>query len=153
MVRDNEANKKYYEALKKLPTPDGEHCIICGKTFKKKDRRRKYCSDECYTKWYESLGMGYWNTTRAEVLKRDKYTCQRCGWTFVPKENVESYYQYTYSSLEVHHIIPIKDGGVEFDKKNCITLCHKCHMKTHRELRIKEHGQKLLSKIDVKKNE
>jgi len=29
--------------------------------------------------------------------------------------------------LEVHHIIPISEGGPEFDLDNLITLCFDCH--------------------------
>jgi hypothetical protein len=30
-------------------------------------------------------------------------------------------------ALEVHHIIPISDGGDEFDLNNLVTLCFDCH--------------------------
>lgn len=32
---------------------------------------------------------------------------------------------------EVHHIIPIKEGGSN-TWSNCMSLCHACHMKIHR---------------------
>lgn len=31
--------------------------------------------------------------------------------------------------LEVHHIIPISEGGPEFDLSNLVTLCFDCHHK------------------------
>ncbi len=33
--------------------------------------------------------------------------------------------------MEVHHIIPISEGGPEFALDNLITLCEKCHDKRH----------------------
>lgn len=57
---------------------------------------------------------------RETVLKRDKYTCQKCG---------------AKKQLIVHH----KNGDGRSTKKpnnalrNLITLCKKCHMNIHRD--------------------
>ena len=120
-------NSEYYKALKKLPPPDGKHCVICG--GKLPLHKRKYCSDECFNRWYETLDIKDWNKVREIVLKRDNYTCQDCG----IKRDINNPSTYT----EVHHIIPIEHGGEEFDPDNCITLCHKCHMVRHEILRTK----------------
>lgn len=56
------------------------------------------------------------------VRERDGNKCTRCGKS--PKR------------LHSHHIIPIEqciDSNLEFDIKNGITLCPKCHKAIHRE--------------------
>lgn len=59
-------------------------------------------------------GMNYW---KKEVLKRDNYTCQRCG---ISDPDV----------LEVDHIIPksIRRDLLK-ELSNLVTLCANCHMK------------------------
>ena len=109
---------QYYKEKAKLPSPDGKHCIICGKSLPK--YRRKYCSDECLWTWLGTIAVKDWSIVRDLVLERDHHTCQSS--TCCSKEN-----------LEVHHIIPIHDGGDEFDMDNCITLCHDCHVEAHRK--------------------
>lgn len=53
---------------------------------------------------------------KAEVIKRDKYTCQLCD-----KRRRRSY-------LNVHHIVPYsKSVYLRTDKNNLVTLCVKCH--------------------------
>lgn len=50
---------------------------------------------------------------RADILDRDNYTCTKCG---------------SHVALEIHHIKKVSDyEHLEFDKDNCITLCHECH--------------------------
>ena len=50
------------------------------------------------------------------VLKRDDFTCQKCGcWTTAPP----------------HHIKFRSSGGSD-TMENMITLCMKCHEKEHR---------------------
>lgn len=124
----------YFEAKSKLPEPDGIHCIICGADLPK--RRRKYCSHECWLNWFRSLKIIDWNDVKKEALERDDYTCQKCG--FKPKNKRHE----NGRRLEVHHIIPCKDGGESLDVNNCTVLCSACHVTTHRELR-KQPGDKL----------
>jgi len=95
-----------------------------------------------------------WSKIREEVLARDSYTCQDCGlsanrttaiFRFVrqsnlrlsnmhPKEGPRFWWKFVGRfevecpvELEVHHIIPISEGGPEFDLGNLVTLCFDCH--------------------------
>lgn len=57
-----------------------------------------------------------WDELRQIVLKRDDYTCQKCG---------------TRQKLDIHHkerFIKSKSNALD----NLITLCRKCHMKIER---------------------
>ena len=117
----------------KLPKPDGKHCVVCGKVLPK--YKRKFCSDDCILKWRATILVKSWDDVRAFVMKRDNLTCQDCG----RKEDIND----PQTWLEVHHIVPIQDGGDEFDPENCITLCHRCHVARHKRLRTKTHPLKL----------
>lgn len=55
---------------------------------------------------------------RTDILERDDYECVRCG--------VPAYEQ----DLQLHHIIPKKAGGSDYDE-NLAHLCMKCHVKAH----------------------
>lgn len=52
---------------------------------------------------------------RTRIVRRDGEACLRCG---------------DRDSLEVHHIIPVSDGG-EKEDDNLATLCESCHKKAH----------------------
>lgn len=54
---------------------------------------------------------------RQAVLKRDNYTCQKCGST---------------NDLHVHHIKYRSEGGSN-DISNLITLCEECHYEIHKD--------------------
>lgn len=108
----------YYDAKNKLPSPDGIYCILCGNVLEK--GRRKYCSDMCLKKFLNDT-IKDWSEIKKDALKRDNYCCVKCG--FLGK------------GIEVHHIKPIHKGGPEFDIKNCISLCHDCHVKEHSYIR------------------
>lgn len=58
---------------------------------------------------------------RAAVLKRDHYRCRMCGQRPADDVNV---------TLDVHHIIPWKDGGLT-ERANLITVCLTCHRGLH----------------------
>jgi len=59
-----------------------------------------------------------WDIIRKRILKRDRYTCQKCG---VKKK------------LDVHHKKPWRIGKDDNDKY-LISLCRKCHMREERLL-------------------
>jgi len=144
-------------------TPRGKstitsYCQICGKPFEHwKGYSRKFCSRQCYARQQQGEGNSNWKGGRltlaqlirqcdknrkliAQVLKRDKYTCQLCG--------------VIGGDLEVDHIKPFADILEEFlqkyvvldlqtfqselflialkykpfwNRKNLRTLCRKCN--------------------------
>ena len=55
--------------------------------------------------------------SRFKILKRDNYTCVKCGQSPAKNNNVE---------LEVDHITPVSKGGTN-DIENLQTLCGKCN--------------------------
>lgn len=61
-----------------------------------------------------------WQWTRAQILRRDKYKCIRCG---------------SRKGLEVHHIHPLESGGAPFTQANLETLCRDCHLRHHDKTR------------------
>ena len=97
---------------------------------------RRFCSTDC---WYDFIREnpennptwkgGYepyygpnWPSQRNKARKRDNYTCQDCG--IMEKELGQQ--------LDVHHIIPFRNFGLERYKEanrigNLISLCKSCH--------------------------
>jgi len=61
-----------------------------------------------------------WSMIRNEVLKRDNYICQICGYIGNTK-------------LHVHHILKRKNGGTDH-LDNLLTICPKCHASAERKL-------------------
>lgn len=60
----------------------------------------------------ESRSARPWRRRRLRILRRDLYTCQKCG--------------YIGHDLEVDHKIPLHKGGTDADD-NLQSLCEKCH--------------------------
>jgi 5-methylcytosine-specific restriction endonuclease McrA len=93
---------------------DGQEgvCRRCGRELI--GRQSKWCSTDCEDRYWD---QHYWPNARKLALKRDKWTCVKCG----SKEN-----------LTVDHIIPLMGRGY---KSGCYhhlahlqTLCHDCHV-------------------------
>jgi len=137
MSRVGYDSSRYYEEKAKLPKADGLHCITCGIEFDKTDKRRSYCSQVCFSKWYCSLAVDSWARIRDQVLKRDG-RCVECGLKFNSRrDNFRIIF-------EVHHVKPICEGGDEFDSDNCITLCYDCHREMHTCIGKKKRNNKSL---------
>lgn len=131
------------EGLKVLQTT----CTYCGKWFTPSMRSvtnrvsyingkscresRLYCSVECkgacpifnqnkYPKGFKrDTSREVQPELRQMVLKRDKWTCQKCE-----ESNVE---------LHCHHITGVEQNPIESaDVDNCVTLCKKCHKEVHK---------------------
>lgn len=92
-----------------------------------------YCSDNCkkacpvFNKMFHLSKKTYTREVQPElrqiVLKRDNYTCQKCGAT----KNKGKY------PLHCHHIDPVINNPIESaDVDNCITLCKICHIQAHK---------------------
>ena len=125
-------SSKYHEAKARLLKKDGLHCVICGKDFNKPDKRKSYCSQECFMLWYDSV-VKSWAKICDEVLRRDG-KCMKCGYVLGAKRD----------HYEVHHIKPVSEGEAEFDPDNCVTLCYTCHREMHSHFgNIKRHNKSL----------
>lgn len=112
-------------------------CQGCGDEFTVTwaRRYRKFCSHDCYLSNLELDKNPHWKGGRpnyygpnwtkqaAKARKRDGYKCCICG----------LHQQDCYRLLDVHHITPFKDFGLEQYKvanklDNLITLCSPCHI-------------------------
>ena len=75
----------------------------------------------------------YRNRQTQEIYASDE-------WTRVREEHMVNYpfcqvckrYGRLVKATEVHHIIPLADGGSN-RHNNLLSLCHRCHMKLHAE--------------------
>ena len=107
---------------------------INGNTSKE---NRIYCSEKCKSNcpiYGQSLyPKGYRPATSREVqpelrqmvLKRDNYTCQRCGWH---KDELDV-------GLHCHHIYPLNEDPIQSaDIDTCITYCEDCHKWIHQNV-------------------
>jgi len=122
--RKNFDSSEYYRAKNSF---DG-FCLGCGKKIgfskyliltKKGDLRAEplpnkliVCDSHCERLFIKKT-IKDWCKVREQVLARDDYACQDC--------------HKSYNPLEVHHIIPISEGGPEFELGNLVTLCFECH--------------------------
>ena len=127
-------NNKHWRAGKKLKERIKIKCKECGKDFEVlpyiAKRGRKFCSKKCANtnKGKKFNGKNHpfwkggrkdyrgsnWHTKRKIALKRDDYTCQKCG---------------KKKDLVVHHIVAYEDNGSN-ELENLLTLCRSCHSKT-----------------------
>lgn len=99
-----------------LPLPEGYYddtdktCRHCHGPLA--GRRTRFCTNECADMFGN---LRDWRGLRLLAMKRDDHTCRECG-----KSGPRKF-------LEVDHIIPIADGGREFDLENTRTVCKDCH--------------------------
>jgi hypothetical protein len=82
-------------------------------------------------KWLYQKGINYgFANTKAYVLTRDQYTCQRCKGKLKDQR------------LEVHHIVFRSQNGSD-EETNLVTLCKTCHDALHKgEITLKQKGKK-----------
>ena len=126
-------------------------CKTCGKEMvlspwqKARLDKGPFCSRECYGKWRsENLGGSnapnwkggqtldygnrFWKEQRRLARVRDRHICRSCGTALDPKSR----------KIHVHHIVPydmFDSPEAANDLDNLETLCVKCHMAKHKELR------------------
>jgi 5-methylcytosine-specific restriction endonuclease McrA len=62
----------------------------------------------------KARGRHAWRLAREAARRRDGERCTRCGST---------------RNLQVHHIVPLSEGGDRFALSNLTTLCRDCHAK------------------------
>ena len=93
--------------------PEGTRCECKRKS--KRDYMRQYQRDE----GYNPLKTTQWTKLRRQILKRDKFLCQRCLHKF---NNLNG------SELQAHHILSRKNyPELVFEESNILTLCGTCN--------------------------
>lgn len=92
------------------------NCPICGIHH---TRRYICCSKEC-SDVMRKENIFLWDSTKYKVLKRDNWTCAKCGWQSESKKS-------NNHGLVVDHIVPIAIGGEQWDLNNLQLLCTKCN--------------------------
>lgn len=70
-----------------------------------------------------------WPSISKAVLARDNYECRICGKSSLTQVDQSTDFRKIHFELEVHHIIPRKDGGKD-TFRNLISLCEDCHHST-----------------------
>lgn len=86
----------------------------CGR----KPQRKKQGNGKDRFRW-----TAVWQKKRVEIKERDKYLCQICI-----RMLYDTYNQYNYDDLEVHHGIPLEeDFERRLDNKILLTMCERHH--------------------------
>lgn len=107
------------EAMKKTC----QYCGIVDENHVCPHRKRKYAKYQKDNQKDRFRSSSAWQKKRTAIKQRDHYLCQVC----VTGE-YDTFNQFTYSDLEVHHIEPIdSDFDRRFDDDNLITLCDYHH--------------------------
>ena len=131
-----------YEAMKQFgensiafyaPTFEKENqCPWCGGEVNNK--RRRFCCDECRQAFANAT---VWNRGRdpysLRMLYRDNFTCQECGEFHAFINEFGMIIPIDDGELEVHHIVPVAEGGGD-EQQNLSTLCKRCHKEKTKEM-------------------
>ena len=109
--------------------------------------RRTFCGDRCVHEWKIRSSPWY---VRQQIRKRDKGTCQLCGFNIVkahrewtrakpPAGDRVALRQWRAARprWEADHIVPVADGGGECGLENYRLLCRACHVTVTTEWRIR----------------
>ena len=120
------------------------HCQWCNEKIQG-TRKKSFCCKEHSDDFHRLVT---WGRTRSgysnHIVWRDKLTCQDCG-DILAVKNVFGIYIPLENGAEVHHIIPVEEGGTD-DPRNLITLCHKCHKERH--VKLKQYKDVKISMLD-----
>jgi 5-methylcytosine-specific restriction protein A len=100
--------------------------------------RRTFCGDECVHEWKIRSSPWY---VRQQIKKRDKGTCQLCGFNVVKAHRewtrskpsagdraARKAWRAARPRWEADHIVPVADGGGECGLENYRFLCRACHL-------------------------
>lgn len=58
-----------------------------------------------------------WQLLRLQIFERDNWRCRNCG---------------KAGRLECDHIVPLRQGGAEYDPANLQAICRGCHIEKTR---------------------
>ncbi len=87
-------------------------CRMCGKVTA--DNRCTFCSNRCLRDFYMATD---WKRVRSVVYVRDGGICMKCGRKVTKKD------------FHVDHIVPLAQGGNEWDLDNLELSCPECNLK------------------------
>ena len=97
-------------------------CLHCGRHYQPpgirgrcKDCGRAY--DQRHSVERRTRNSAKWQQARAAARQRDGERCMNCG---------------SSERLQVHHIVPLAEGGEKFALSNLTTLCSDCHAQVGR---------------------
>lgn len=110
-------------------------CAFCGTPIY--DKRKIFCNFRCRRGFHRKYRFYVitWRQIRYRVFRRDAWTCVKCN---------------RRRAREVDHIVPLADGGSEFELDNCQSLCRACHLeKTIREMRVRRERELLGPAIEM----
>ena len=152
MVKQRQGNRYIKQQHDKKGRPI---CLIigCDKICQqyKNGRYRNYCKNH---NCWDLRGIINWQDFRKKALKRDNYTCVKCGDNreSIISEVMRTFYEWegkqfsgklipekrlvkeSKNNFIVDHIEPIALGGDEWDLDNLQTLCLKCNkIKTRKD--------------------
>ena len=107
------------------------HCslVSCNKPLI--GRQTRWCSIKCANAF---LNQHQWTKAQRLALRRDKYTCQVCGFSASkrPDRIGRMIWRRHHHGMEVNHIRPLNGRGYHIGcvhhLDNLQTLCHDCHL-------------------------
>lgn len=92
-------------------------CRVCKKPVE--PPKRTFCSPRCLR---DFMMQTNWNRVRRVVYERDGGVCMKCG-KRVSRKN-----------FHVDHIIPVSEGGAEWDLSNLELSCPECNLRKGKQI-------------------
>ena len=101
-------------------------CRLCAKKLPK--NRSSWCCNE-----HRDIALIKCNphSYRATTLNHIGSVCYLCSYDTMTKQ----YVGWFICSGEIHHVVMVQDGGKN-DVENLVLLCHDCHIRVHKWLRM-----------------
>lgn len=136
-------------------------CEVCGKEFytRKNTSSSRFCSRKCLGRWNSKNRLGaqsaHWlggitpgyikvrNSKkycdwRLLVFKRERFTCQKCGYKgkYIEAHHIKSFRELILLSLFSYPLLSLYDAAMAYaplwNIDNGVTLCDKCHKSEHK---------------------
>jgi 5-methylcytosine-specific restriction endonuclease McrA len=86
-------------------------CRICEGALP--ERRRMFCNERCRRDFFMATD---WGRIRRVVFERDGATCMKCS------------ARLSGNAFHVDHIVPLAQGGAEWDLDNLELSCERCNL-------------------------
>ena len=131
------------------------HCSLASCDKPLTGRQTRWCSQKCA---YVFLNQHQWSRAQRLALRRDKYTCQACGFTAAKRADRigRMIWRRRHHGMEVNHIHPLNGRGYQIGcvhhLDNLQTLCHKCHLEVTARQRTERVSAIILNGVKILKN-